>query len=292
MEVIPMSAAAFPAPRAPKAPEALVAPAVKMTLVQFLRLAHELFGRYFPEPIVQMAGKNGDDLTNQVKALLCYNGWTRNEVGALTLSNASGMVCAFLRPNQGLFGLFQDWYGGFIYQTRFPTDQETCQKMIKLRMFFADDAQVELYKRNCPGISVAVINVNRMKVTEWYRHDADKRSDDFQDWKRIFERLFDQLDFSESWGYGEQMFDAIYDPCWQWTTESQDEVRTKLSIIANSSETEEEVRRRVRDELNYQSANIRVFKREANFLRPMQCFFVEIISPLGRSDRLVVNANL
>jgi len=277
-----------PAPKKPKAPE------VKMTLVQFLGLAHEQFGISFPEQVVQMAGKSGDNFTDQVKNVLCSNGWKRNEMGALSLANANGMVCAYLRTDSGIMKLVQNWYGGFLLTVPFPEDQQMCAQQIRSHMphmSFFEDADIDLYRRSYPGLCKASINVNTRKVTYWNREDVDKRSEDFQDWIRIFERLFNLIDLSESGGFGERMFDTIHDPYWQWTDLSREEVEQRLKIIANSAETPDEVLCRVRDELKYQFDTIYLYKKEANHFRPKSLFFIEIIGPGGHHDQLIVNGN-
>src|SRR3989338_117881 len=116
-----------------------------------------------------------------------------------------------------------------------------------------------------------------LKVTSWWRVCANKRSEDFKDWVRLFERLFDQLDFSVSYGLGEQMLATIYDEYWQWTELDHKEVETKLIEIATSAKDEAEVRTRIRTELNYLFDDVFVFERKS-LLGSKRNFFIGITS--------------
>jgi hypothetical protein len=241
---------------APKKLEPLVAPAVRMNLVRFLRTAYKEFGVHFPEELVPATGKNGDDFNETVREILRMD-WKENELGVLILANNTGMVHAYLRRDK--INSTQNWFGGFLYYVAYPKDADECRALIENRLFFPDEHQIEQYKRCSPGISVAGIRVNTMQVSEWDRTLADRYSTDFTHWKNIFEALFDNLDFTDTNRYGQRMFDTIYDPYWQWTSERRENLEMKLKIIASSANTEEEVGRRVREELNYHFDTICMF---------------------------------
>jgi D-mannonate dehydratase len=174
--------------------------------------------------------------------------------------------------------------------TPYPKDPEREYEEIKKRLrIFNDDKEIARYKRIMPGLLAADISVNVMKVTNWLRSGVDRHSEDFALWTKIFESLFDELNFSESYGPGEQMFNDIYDdPYWCWTTKNENDIRAVLNDIAATSVDEEEVVRRVREELEYPFDNIRVIDG-FSFLDQKKPFFVEITSPLGRFARINVN---
>ncbi|MBI2473966.1 hypothetical protein HYV70_05445 [Candidatus Uhrbacteria bacterium] len=260
-----------------------------LTLVDFLRLAHELFGVEFPEKeILDAVTESSNDFNTRVQEILVKNGWQKQEFTGFRLTNTSGMVFAYIRDQRYPFDSEENWYGGFVYTVAYPEDTQQCDKAIEQRMPLATQEDVQKYRRYMPGLGVADINVNNLKVMAWWRARANKRSQDFKDWVRIFERLFDQLDFSESYGPGEQMFVAIYDEYWQWTELDHKEVESKLVEIANSAKDEAEVRVRILTELNYPFDNIYMFE-QTSFFGSKKSFFVEITSPMGRTCRLTSN---
>ncbi|HBP00406.1 MAG: hypothetical protein UU48_C0004G0063 [Candidatus Uhrbacteria bacterium GW2011_GWF2_41_16] len=264
-----------------------------MKLVQFIELTHLFFGKSLDMSAIELAATaSQDDYNDDVRAVLIECGWvvkTNEQPNLLVLSNETGMVHAFVNASHIISFKRNEWFGGFMLTTPYPKDPEREYEEIKKRLsIFNDDKEIARYKRIMPGLLAADISVNVMKVTTWIPSGIDRHSQDFALWTKIFESLFDELDFSESYGPGEQMFNCMYDKFWQWTKKTESEIRAMLEQIGTTSVNEEEVVRRVREELEYPFDNIRVIDG-FSFLDQKKPFFVEITSPLGRFARINVN---
>ena len=256
-------------------------------LVGFLRVAHELFGVEFPEQEIQEAvsSTNPGDFNDQISQILVSHGWTER-AGGFYLTNVSGMVMAHIRPCDYVTIGQENGFGGFFYCTPYPEDLEERRREINALFFFPCEDQIQQYEERAPGIQVGCIDITTMRVTSWNRQRIQKNTQDFKDWVKIFERLFDNLDFSESYGWGEIMFEALYDPYWQWTDLDPKTLKDMLKRIAESSQTAEEVCQRVRDELGYPFPDVWVIKKWC-LVGENRGFVVEIKGPMGRAHRIM-----
>lgn len=201
----------------------------------------------------------------------------------LVLSNATGMVYAHL---SGYLSGGTSWRGLFSYASPFPSSEKARRDAIKKRDPLIDGYRIEMYERCMPGLEVCTIDVRRMQMTFWCSDDADRNSEDFKLWVRIFECLLDRLDLSIGRGNkAQEFFDKAFDPYWQWTRADCKDIEQFLRLIGDSSRSETEVIQRVRKELGYPFDNI-VVKEHAPLGDSHRGYFVAIKSPIGHDMNL------
>lgn len=223
-----------------------------------------------------------ESMGEQTMQLLRALGWTYNPVAKwFAKVSRDGQMLAFLRNRrETLLGGLLDaaprsdepmWVGGFVYCVPFPADETLKRKAIesRLRMDLSlalDDAEreqmIDRYGLVYPGLVVAMIHASSDCMTEWWRNDAQRGTNDFLLFARVFEAMFDLVAMNDLFEHARSCLDDLSSPHWKWTTMPRKDLIQSLTQFAKRATGEAQIRKYILSDLGYpKEAGLRIWSR-------------------------------
>lgn len=212
-------------------------------------------------------------VSDSARELLVACGWKNKPVNHTTdmyvFSSADGLTFAYFREAEGseLFRAQENgepaWIGGFFYCEPYPEDEAAKRAYVEeyvRRVYFYNESNprfleaVDQHLRIYPGIQVAQIDVVDRKMMLWSSMRANRHSEAFKVFEKIFEFYFEALAETDGhYGYAMQFLDDSTNPHWQWSKLSNAELQERLDSLALTATSEKEIRLVLLEELGYPS---------------------------------------